>query len=139
MSSQNIHIGKNIILWSSINGDIAAQDSATFNINNELIELAANSDGFRRYTTGKKDATISLSGLLLINPELFEVDYSIKSLFDVITRNVNEDFFIRYEITQTGEKIEIPVLITSFVLNGDSTGYATYSAEFKGNGTPIWS
>lgn len=135
-TSKSIHKGKNIVLWSNFWGAIASQDSATMNFDADLIELAADENGFRRYTKGKKGVSISLSGLMLINEGLIAA--SIKGIYDELV-SVEDDFFeLRYEFTATGEYIKIPCLVERFAPNGDGTGYATYSATFKGSGSPTW-
>ena len=132
MSNYNIHKGKNIVLYSSFWGDIAMCDSCSVSFNQELIETAATTNGARQYVKGKRDATVSSSGLLLINDGL--IDTSITGMYNEITDNEDDVFLIRFEFTQTGQYIQCPCLISSLEYNGESTGYGTWSASFQVTG-----
>ncbi len=136
MSNKNVHLGENIILWSSSAGDFAYQDSCSIDFNQELIELTATQGGQRRYTKGKRDARISLTGLLAINN--FLIDNSIKNLFDLYNSLDDNIITIKFEYATTGEYIEAPCIIQSFNYSGDSTGYGTYSATLQVTGDVLW-
>lgn len=129
MSKPVIHKGKNIVLYSSFWGDIAMCDSCSISFNQELIETAATENGARQYVKGKRDTNISSSGLLLINDNL--LDTSITGMYNEITSNDDDVFFIRFEFTQTGQYIQCPCFVSSLDYNGENTGYGTWSASFQ--------
>ena len=117
-----IHKGKYIILYLS-GSEVGFQDSCSLQANKEMIELAATSDGSRRYLPNKQDYSISCSGLMGIE----NGSIAGKSLLTALKNGTSMSFKIEFETT--GEEITGTCYCDSWSNGADATGYGTYSAN----------
>ena len=119
-----IHEGKRIVLF--LNGtELGFQDSVTLNIDADMLELAADSDGYRQYLPDKIVGSISCSGLAgIVNGQIDNF-----SLANALKNRTMLSFNVDFETT--GQSITGNCFCSNWSLNGDATGYGTYSATLQ--------
>lgn len=119
-----IHEGKRIVLF--LDGtELGFQDSVTLNIDSDMLELAADANGYREYLPDKIGGSISCSGLAgIVNGMIDNF-----SLGNALKNRTLLAFNITYE--QTGQAITGNCYCSNWSPNGDATGYGTYSATLQ--------
>ena len=122
----DIHRGIFIVL-SVDDVEVGYSDSCTLDVQAELLEKTPDSGGYRSYVSNLKGGTISTSGLVPI--DRVEADNSYLNLF--FNLQAGTVVALKMQLSESiTTRFECNAIVDSFSLNGDATGYATYSASF---------